>query len=311
MFLLKTSTCLSAILRSLALILFCLGSAELRAEMIQLNDRQPSLSGRLARSSAWPQGDVAMILHGTLSHRDTEIIQSLESLLGDEGVSTLAINLSLGIDNRTQALPCDSPHRHRESDASIELARWSAWLATQGVRKFTVVGHSRGANQIARYVLETADPLVARSVLIAPPQWSSQKARDAYADRHGQSLAKLVAQARQQVASGNGDALLPGPLGLLYCQDTRATASSFLSYYEDDPRRDTPTLLGGLLQPILVIAGSEDTVAAGLPAAMAEGAPNVVLEEIDGADHFFRDLYADELVEITVDFMHSSKQPQP
>jgi hypothetical protein len=53
-----------------------------------------------------------------------------------------------------------------------------------------------------------------------------------------------------------------------------------------------------------VIAGSEDPIATGLPAALAGAAANVRVEEIEGADHFFRDLYADELVEIAVEFMH-------
>ncbi|EED32288.1 hypothetical protein NOR53_3523 [gamma proteobacterium NOR5-3] len=304
MFLLKTSNCLAAMVRSLALVLFCLSCAELSAEMIQLDDQRPALSGRLARSSTWPGGDTAIILHGTLSHRDTEIIQALESLLGDEGVSTLAINLSLGVDNRAQAFPCDNDHRHRERDASIELARWSAWLATQGVRQFTAIGHSRGANQVARYVLETADPLAERLILIAPPQWSSQKTRSAYTDRHGESLTELLSQAQEQAAKGQGDVLLPTTLGLLYCEKTRATAASFLSYYSDDPLRDTPTLIAKLTEPVLVIAGSKDSIAAGLPAAMAERAPTVTVEVIEGADHFFRDLYADEMVEIALDFMH-------
>jgi pimeloyl-ACP methyl ester carboxylesterase len=304
MYLSNTSAHRPAMISLLTLILLCLSSAKVSAEDIALGDQQPTLSARLIRSDSWPLGDVAVILHGTLSHRDTEIIQSLESLLGDEDISTLAINLSLGVEDRKQAFPCEGPHRHRESDASIELARWSAWLATQGVREFTAMGHSRGANQIARYVLDTADPLAARMILIAPPQWSSQATRDAYRDRHGKSLMPLLNQAQEQVANGKGEALLPGNLGLLYCQNTRATAASFLSYYSDDPLRDTPTLIAGISRPVLVIAGSDDQIAAGLREATAERAPGVLLEEIDGADHFFRDLYADELVEIAVDFMH-------
>jgi pimeloyl-ACP methyl ester carboxylesterase len=303
MYLSNTSAQNTSIIMLFILILLCIRGAKVAAEDIALSDLQPALSARLLRSDSWPQGDVAMILHGTLSHRDTEIIQSLESLLGDAGVSTLAINLSLGVEERKQAFPCEGPHRHRESDASIELARWSAWLATAGVREFTAIGHSRGANQIARYVLETADPLAARLILIAPPQWSSQATQDAYRDRHGESLATLIDQAQAQDANGKGDALLPVNLGLLYCENTRATAASFLSYYSDDPLRDTPTLIAGLSRPVLVIAGSDDQVAAGLPEAIAERAPGVLLEEIDGADHFFRDLYADELVEIALDFM--------
>lgn len=305
MYLSNTSAQKTSIIMLFILILLCIGGAKVAAEDIALSDLQPALSARLLRSDTWPQGDVAMILHGTLSHRDTEIIQSLESLLGDAGVSTLAINLSLGVEERKQAFPCEGPHRHRESDASIELARWSAWLATAGVREFTAIGHSRGANQIARYVLETADPLAARLILIAPPQWSSQATQDAYRDRHGESLATLIDQAQAQAANGEGEALLPNKLGLLYCENTRATAASFLSYYSDDHLRDTPTLIAGLSRPVLVIAGSDDQVAAGLPEAIAERAPGVLLEEIDGANHFFRDLYADEMVEIAIDFMHA------
>ncbi|MDP5054059.1 MAG: alpha/beta hydrolase [Congregibacter sp.] len=307
MFLFKTSAYHPLLIRVFALIFTGFGSAALAAENIQLGELQPVLSGRLVRSDTWPDGDVALILHGTLSHRDTEIIQSLETLLGDEGVSTLAINLSLGIDSRAQGLPCDSLHRHRESDASIELARWSRWLTREGVQKITAIGHSRGANQIARYVHDSADPLMARLVLIAPPQWSREKAEQAYAQLHGRSLPDLLADANRLAAADNEDTPMPGKLGLLYCENTRATASSFLSYYSEDSLRDTPTLLAQLSLPVLVIAGSEDHIAAGLPAAMEERAPAVVVEEIDGADHFFRDLYADELVEIAVDFMHNDE----
>ncbi|WP_439107460.1 alpha/beta hydrolase [Congregibacter sp.] len=308
MFLLKTSACRTAITRLSALTFLGLGSGSVIAEDIQLRDEEPTLSGRLTRSDRWPEGDVALILHGTLSHRNTEIIESLETLLGEEDVSTLAINLSLGVDNRTAAMPCDSVHRHQESDASAELARWSRWLAEEGVTEITAVGHSRGAQQLARYTKDSADPLVTRLVLIAPPQWAQEAAEENYANRHGLSLPALLAQAEALQAAGKGDALMPDKLGLLYCQDTRATAESFLSYYRFDAMRDTPTLLAQLSLPTLVIAGSDDQVAAGLPAAMTTSAPDVVIEEIDGADHFFRDLYADELVEIAVDFMQVDSQ---
>lgn len=276
------------------------------AETIVLSEEQPGISARLLRTDSWPRGDVAVILHGTLSHRDTEIIQSLESLLGEEGVSTLAINLSLGIDQREQALPCDAPHRHLESDASTELARWSRWLASQAVQEITAIGHSRGANQISRYLHDSQDPLIRRLVLIAPPQWSSQKADQAYRLNHGVPLADVIARAQKQIAQGQGSSLMPHKVGLLYCRDTRATAASFLSYYSKDPLRDTPTLVAALSQPVLIIAGSDDKIAAGLPAAMTKRAPTVDVQEINGADHFFRDLYADELVEKAIDFMRNN-----
>ena len=50
--------------------------------------------------------------------------------------------------------------------------------------------------------------------------------------------------------------------------------------------------------------GSADEVVADLPARL-EGfsQDNVTIETIDGADHFFRDLYADELAERVADFV--------
>ncbi|WP_439102823.1 alpha/beta hydrolase [Congregibacter sp.] len=311
----KTSTCQTVFnrlftrlfTRLLTLTFLCFGATTIVAEEVQLDDQEPVLSGRLLRSDSWPGGDVALLLHGTLSHRDTEIIQALEILLGDEGVSTLAINLSLGIDNRAGAFACDSVHRHREDDASTELARWSRWLAGQGVEKITAVGHSRGANQLARYAKDGADPNITRLVLIAPPQWSWDATRTSYETRHNSSLEEVLAEAETRVAAGEGDTPMPGKVGLLYCDNTRATAASFVSYYRRDPLRDTPTVLARLSLPVLVVAGSDDQIASGLPIAMAERAPTVTVEEIEGADHFFRDLYADELVEIAIDFMHSDQ----
>jgi pimeloyl-ACP methyl ester carboxylesterase len=274
------------------------------AETVHPDTQEPTLNGRLTRASAWPGGDTVLLLHGTLAHRDMEIIRTLETLLADYGVSTLAINLSLGVDDRDSPFDCGAVHRHREGDATAELARWSDWLARQGVTGLTLLGHSRGANQAARYVLDSGDARVRHLVLVAPPRWSAARAAAAYTARHGRALAPLLTQARTRVASGQGDARLPGPVGLLYCEDATVTAASFLSYYRDDPLRDTPTLLAELDLPVLVIAGSEDPIATGLPAALAGAAANVRVEEIEGADHFFRDLYADELVEIAVEFMH-------
>jgi pimeloyl-ACP methyl ester carboxylesterase len=293
----------------LAFIGLLLSSAQASAagQMVVLEEQTPALSGRLSPSKSWPEGDVAVLMHGTLSHRDTEIIRSLETLLSEQGVSTLAINLSLGVADRRGAFSCEGPHTHQEWDASEELRRWLDWLTAQGVENSSLIGHSRGANQIARYVYESADPRVARMILIAPPQWSEDGAADAYAARHGQSLAQLLALAEQQITDGKGSALLPDSVGLLYCENTRVSAESFVSYYRADPLRDTPTLLARLQTPTLVIAGSEDEIASGLPASLAEHAPEVEIVEIEGADHFFRDLYADELVEYAIEFIDQSE----
>ena len=74
---------------------------------------------------------------------------------------------------------------------------------------------------------------------------------------------------------------------------TTATAAAFVSYYEPDPRRDTAHLVPKIEAPVLILAGTEDTVVPGVEEAMAPlaEADAVSLAVVDGADHMFRDLY--------------------
>ena len=57
--------------------------------------------------------------------------------------------------------------------------------------------------------------------------------------------------------------------------------------------------------PVLVIGGSEDTVVPDLESDFESLADqeNVTVEVIDGADHFFRDLYADDVAIMIVDLI--------
>jgi pimeloyl-ACP methyl ester carboxylesterase len=84
----------------------------------------------------------------------------------------------------------------------------------------------------------------------------------------------------------------------LQCAHATATVASFLSYYADEPRRDTPTLLPRIAKPTLVIAGSRDTIVTGLKERV-EPMTNDRLHfaEVDGADHFFLDLFMDEVAD--------------
>ncbi|OOZ37063.1 hypothetical protein [Solemya elarraichensis gill symbiont] len=93
----------------------------------------------------------------------------------------------------------------------------------------------------------------------------------------------------------------------IYCQKTSATASSFASYYADEPRMETTYLLKEFSQPVMVFAGSEDTVVINLEEkieALGEK-ENLQMSVIDGADHFFRDLYAEDLADEAVEFIES------
>ena len=60
---------------------------------------------------------------------------------------------------------------------------------------------------------------------------------------------------------------------------------------------------------MLVFAGSEDTVVPGLAEHMLRvNQDNLVFEEIDGAGHFFRDLYLYDVVDSTLAFLDASER---
>jgi fermentation-respiration switch protein FrsA (DUF1100 family) len=73
-------------------------------------------------------------------------------------------------------------------------------------------------------------------------------------------------------------------------------------------RKNTPDLLKGYAIPVLVFIGSDDTTIPGLVKAFEPLAAKPALEisVIDGADHFFRDLYMEELVELAAEFIEAS-----
>ena len=67
----------------------------------------------------------------------------------------------------------------------------------------------------------------------------------------------------------------------------------------------TPSLVAAIEPPVLVIAASEDQSVPGVAAAMGEAGDASVVE-IDGADHFFRDLYVYDMVEAIVEFLDAN-----
>ena len=140
-------------------------------------------------------------------------------------------------------------------------------------------------------------------ILGAPQVWSEKKNAKGYKKSYGKALGPILAKAEKLVAEGKGDTQLK-PVDFIYCAETSASASSFVSYYRTEPRMDTPSLLKQIGKPLLVIAGSEDTVVAGLIEKM-EGLEqeNVGFEVIEDADHFFLDLYAEELADLAGEFL--------
>ena len=283
------------------ILLLSLGMASAAsAGVVTLSHNGVTLNANLEQAgSSGPGGPVVLMTHGTLGHRSMEIMAGLQELFAERGISSLAINLSLGLDNRDAAMyDCATPHTHKHTDAVGEIGAWLGWLKAQGAKEVALLGHSRGGNQTARFAAASDDPVITAVFLVAPQTWDADSETQGYKKRFDADLFPLLTQAQQMVAAGKGAELMDN-IDFLYCEKTRASAESFLSYHAPDENMDTPRLIPTIKAPVTVFAGSEDTVVKGLidkvePLADGEA---VTLVVIDGADHFFRDLYAEDIAD--------------
>lgn len=240
---------------------------------------------------------VILITHGSLAHRDMEMLMSLRNLLREKAYNTLAINLSLGIDNRHGMYDCKTTHRHLNDDAAHEIGAWVTWLQSQGATRIALLGHSRGGAQTALYAAEHDSPILKAVVLMAPATQQNTSAAT-YQARYHKPIAPLLAKARKLVKQGKGDTVL-AHTDILSCPNTAATAAAFLSYYGQNMRHDTPSLLPKITKPTLIVWGDKDEVVAALDKKITPPVDGKRLhfKVIGGADHFFRDLYADDAVD--------------
>lgn len=288
----------------LALVMMC-GSALAHAEEVSLDYKGRTMLGELMMAEGKGlDAPLVLLTHGTLAHNHMEIIEAFQTQLTDAGFNTLAISLSLGLDKRTGMYDCATPHRHTHREAVDELGAWMAWLKGKGVKHVILLGHSRGGNQTAWYAAEHDNDMVDKVVLVAPMTWSKGAEAKHYKQQYGKDLAPILAQANQLVKKGKGDEMLKG-VDFIYCPDTTVSAKAFADYYNEEPRFDTPSLLKKITKPVLVVAGGDDTTVPDVAKKvepLADG-DKVKLVVIDGADHFFRDLYSEEATEAIADFI--------
>ena len=249
---------------------------------------------------------VVLMLHGSLAHKDMEIIRALQELLLERGLSNLAFNLGLAQDDRRGMNDCAGPHRHKDSNAVKEIALWVDWLKAKGATAITVLGHSRGGNQVARYVAGTPDApdsIVKGAVLVAPATWRPGKEAQGYSNRYQKDLAPLLEKARALVKAGKGSELMEG-VDFVYCPNTRVAAATFVDYYRDNPDRDTPSLIKRIKMPVLAVAGGNDRVNPEFAGRMKGTAQaNVKFIVVEDAGHFFRDLFGEDLADAVDEFV--------
>ena len=261
-----------------------------QVQTVQIGHQSLRLNGNLVDFPDRQQA-VFLILHGTWAHKDMEIIADLQDRLAEENAASLAITLSLGVDDRRGFLPCEPPIRARHDQAIEELRAWRNHLLDLGWQRIVLLGHSRGGNQVSLYQARYHDPAVVELALLAPPVWEQDAVQEDYRAATGEDLAPLIARARRDPA-----AMLVVPK-LLNCDSMETTGQAFLSYYDRSPEKNTPAVLADFHTPTHIYLGTEDAISDRFEKAyLARGAlDHVTLHHVDGAGHFFRDFYLDEI----------------
>ena len=192
----RAASVIYSILLGLAFIMP--GVSPLAAKDVSIKSGQLTLNANLEQAEDKSLSDgVVLITHGTLAHNRMEVITAMQKLLAERGFNTLAINLSLGIDNRHGMFDCNQPSRHKHTDALDEIAAWIKWLKAQGAGKIWLMGHSRGGSQTAWYAADRAGPETKKVILLAPMTFDAQKSAKSYQKRYGVSLDAVLAKLQE------------------------------------------------------------------------------------------------------------------
>jgi pimeloyl-ACP methyl ester carboxylesterase len=271
------------------------GPALATAEPVQIKPSLLKLNGNLEL----PSGDrlegenVVVIVHGMLSHYGQETVAALQKNLRARGIASLAINLSLGIDDRRGPRSCDVVHDYALAGARREIRLWLEWLGAQHAKAIDIVGFSRGGAQVAAIGAEL--PTVRRVILMAPSFATAAEQAAAYQQAFGHALAPELEAARK-------DPLQKHTVDFLTCKQAPVLGATFLDAYTELP----PKLAARTGHPTLVIVAGKDDVVPDLAAKLPSEVKPVV---IDGASHFFPDLYGEEAADLIAKFLKAD-QPE-
>jgi pimeloyl-ACP methyl ester carboxylesterase len=296
-------------LRIIPLLLTGWLAMPLAAEEVRQQFEGLTLNANLELAQAKTLEDgVVLIIHGLQAHNRMEIIEAAQQALLTNGQSSIAINLGLGVDNRSGFYDCSWPHRHGFDQAAVEIQAWIDWLAKQDAGPISLIGHSFGGAQALVYLDRYRESPVSRMILLAPATRGYDRLKNDYLARYQKDLDKVLTRARSMIDAGNGDQLMQN-VDFFFCPNTRVSANSFFDYYREDGEfARLPDYLRQADIPVLVIAGSADerqpdVVRLLSPATDGREKKLVVIEN---AGHFFLDLNIEEAIEYAVEFIEEA-----
>ena len=258
------------------------------AEPTQLKSGQIRLNGNLELPAGKKVADgVALILHGTLSHDKQETIAALQENLKKRGLGSLAITLSLGVDNREGPRACGLLHDYALAGIQREIAAWMAWLRATGAQSIDLIGFSRGGAQIAALAPKLSR--VGHIVMLAPAFATAPEQAAAYQRAFGHPLAEPLEQAKKSP-------LQKFTTDFLQCKDAPVLGATFLDAYQEL----LPQLAAETTHPTLIVVAGKDEVVPDLAKKLPSQVQKVT---IDGSGHFFPDLYGEEAADAIAKFL--------
>jgi pimeloyl-ACP methyl ester carboxylesterase len=286
------------------LTLFIGVASNLQAKEVSIQYRGLMLNGNLELAEGRRLEDgVVLILHGSLGHNRMEIIEASQQALLDNDYNSLAITLSLNINNRHGFYDCTWPHRYTLDDGVDELSAWIGWLSEKGVERIVLLAHSRGANQAMIYAVEEKDPKVSHLVLLAPNTTDTSKSN--YEARYGKTFDENLVRVKKLIDAGKGAELIEN-LDFSYCPKATVSAATFYSFNRyDDKFRRFQSYLPQIPVPTLIVVGTVDEFQPNIAndvAPFVDG-KRIRLGQVENAGHFFRDLNIEEGVELAVEFI--------
>ncbi len=236
-----------------------------------------------------------VILHGTFAWHGMELPSTLQSLLQDEEIGSLAFTLSLSEDNRSGFFDCKHPILSKHQDAQTEIGAWVNLIKSKGYNNIILVGHSRGGAQIAQFVID--HPKTAKQAfLIAPMTWKASESAKAFDPNDKTALERWLNKAKK--ASNNSKQLISGKK-ILHCENASVSLESLVSYYSPIPDKNTPHIISKVKIPTRIYLGSNDpsiTNSINQQESLFVSNKNVSRKVIEDADHYFRDFAAEDIV---------------
>ncbi|MFI5030269.1 MAG: alpha/beta hydrolase [Reyranellales bacterium] len=277
----------------LALLALAFAPGVAAAEPVQI---KPSLT-RLNANLELPPGKttadgVVVLVHGTLSWYGQETIAALQKNLKSHGIGSLAITLSLGVDDRRGPRRCDVTHDYALAGAQREVSLWLEWLKGQKAGRVDLLGFSRGGAQVAAMAPELG---VRRVILLAPAFATSIEQADIYQRAFGHPLQPEIAEARK-------NPLATRTVDFLTCKQAPVLNATFLDGYAERP----PRLATRIGKRTLVVVAGNDEIVPDLANKLPSDVKPVV---IDGASHFFLDLYGEEAADAIAKFVTAPPNP--